>query len=390
MYEYQKRLFGKEYRRKTIDYVHELCDGYLSQEISQKVESRILEIKNKSSKQIEKELTSHFFLLFVDFLERHKSLLKAQKTTFYIDLAHSNKYATWLEYDISSFSEVFLKIVIDNTLIKSYILGQQSIDNASFLHETLLHEFTICYDWVLASKDDYQLAKNAIGEEPLQETVIFTRVAKTLRYSGTAELNTLLRKSIRSKQYSVIWLNEEAEDYSKHEKRLAEFIVGVKKEPLSWVRKKEKELEKEFSTQFLGTHMSTIIFIDKFRDHARYFYTEDVNLRKNPFFVKNVNNVEELTPRGKGAWLSWQDAGKILLDAERDRQNKMLFLVANNDVLLKFSDDFVRLISLMNPDKFLDRYVESAKVLGLDPSPIKSGLIKEIDREKKEILKKGF
>jgi hypothetical protein len=394
-FEYKFR--NQDITTTIIGYVDGLCTSLIEdakkKEISQEFELHLSSIKkliiSKKYDELSIQITEHFILLLQNFLVNHSKLLRSSKVNIFMEL-NSLDAGGFCVFEASTFSSMFLKISIDQTLLKSFVYNLKVLSKDGYLYDTLAHEFTHAYDWVLNSKTEYELAFSILNEEPTMEAVILTRMILWMRMESLAGLNAMVNRSIKDKAFCIfpvhdlLWNFADFQDYVLNIGSFFEYI-NAENFNAATMNKKAFTVYNNSASEFFGYYISAILLINELQNNAKYFYAEQKPLNDNPFNMQISDTMENLKLKQNvaGVWLDYGKVGKVLGTALTDADSlkkKYIYIVANKEVFMGVAQNLVSKISLMNPNDFLNGFIDAAKSLKIYLGPvfgIKSGAIRK-------------
>jgi hypothetical protein len=361
-------------------------DKYLrAPQISDDIENHLIHVKSlldtKNNTALEQELLDYFLQVLSNFLEENTNLLRAPYVNLYIELFHSNEYSGWMQEEISSFSNIFMKIAFDEPLIDAYLMNK-NVDKTTEFYGSLLHEFTHSYDWILNSKKDYMIAKQILLSEPVQSTVVLTRVLKSLRMEGLAGLSTLFNQGIEKEGQVLLNLNSLLQDFDDYSKELNSFFVDMYEKDAVSLKKLEKSIYESGAVQYIGFWMALLIFIKEVGPNAKYYFSESKSAKS---ILKKMNenfNHSKLTEKTEGVWLNWNEVGSALLDAARNPKTKSVSMFIDKKILLEYANSFVKRFGIIPPNLFIEKYIDSAQSLSIGYGKITKNCMQELNAAK--------
>lgn len=261
----------------------------------------------------------------------------------------------------SNYSNIFINILFKSEVIVDYLLGKKMLRSRMGIYDTIVHELIHAEDQgiVETSDDEMQDLTTILKETPLQETLAFANIIKSLRTEGLARIGSKLRS-----------LQEIPIDFLKYVDNMKQEIITFFEHKISPagvnnnIVNEVHALYRSGTLHILGEYMCLIIMIYKFKHKLAY--------RRFGRVFKGPNSYSEgFIP------VAYSEIGHYF-----GKDNTLDIPISNlteND-----KNNFFTYIKNLNPVQFFQVFEKACKELKIDSSPISLDLFLKINKKAKE------
>ena len=324
-------------------------------------EQKCIKIKSMNTKQLEEKALEIIKNTFINILDAKPEIIKSSIQRINVDLLYdATSGGTYLFK--SDFTEMFLKIPLNDELLYAIEVNQSDILPKSDMYINIIHELTHALDWnynthSLTDSEFESTATKIIGDGSSQNSTKLAEILIYIRAEAMAHFSEFNLNQYRTGPYTNIKINLNFGNKISFEKL-------IHREDIS-----RQNIDKAYDEGILhevGILMAKIIFLDSTR--GKFFYHKNVDDEKDirtSSMLANNTVKDMLTGRA------------YILAAEPEAMDTEI-------------NNFIKKLSLMPPEIFLQKYEESCTNFDIEPI-ISQKNFKEIyykDTRQKEPQKK--
>jgi hypothetical protein len=342
-------------------YIVNKCTEYIKK--IPEFEKTFLKLKSMNSRQLEKKVLEIIQNTVIEILNETPQLVKNNVRQITFELTTATKNGTYLNLK-SDFIDKYIQLPINFKLLECLIYDKNKLSKENIstifennLYETIIHELTHSDDYILnnyniSNVNLINFAKKITGKEKdfSQRVVNLTNVLIKCREEGIATISENLRIISVAGSYATITLQLTAvNEY--------DFLQLITKYDLQL-----SDVNQNYTSGILhraGMIMATTIFLDSMRDkflYARYYSDND---KMSYSSVLSKRNVVEIL-----------HGYKYTLAMDKDKVSSVL-------------DNFIKKLSLMPPNVFLEKYEYACRNFNIIPLLSKEDFVKEVYEQKR-------
>jgi|GEM_PF-6034974 hypothetical protein len=300
-------------------------------------EKRCLQLKNMSSRELEKEVLEIFKNTFINILDDKKELIRDSIRRIHVELTHLEESIA--EYNPkSNFVEMYIQTRLNTDLIGALIRNENILLEGD-AYKDIVHEITHSYDkgvnTTLEEDAQYEKTLTKISNKITDRGKLLAKTLIDLRKEAIATFSESTIDKTFSKPYNIIEmkLNLSNKNFEK--------VISQKNIMLSNIDK----IYDDGSTHQVSEMMAKLIFLHDTQGKFLYQLKEG--------YFKKIDDRAEKT-------LTEQLIKKI-------KEGYACCIAATPEIMEYEINNFINKLSIMPPERFLEKYETACNDLKIEP-----------------------